>query len=55
MPKKPSKPHDEFFKAAFGRLDIALEYVQKMSPDEFKTPNLLKKKFKLLLKHYLAH
>jgi len=34
MPKKPSKPHDEFFKAAFGRLEIALEYVQKMLPSE---------------------
>lgn len=34
MPKKPSKPHDEFFKAAFGRMDIAMEYVQKMLPSE---------------------
>jgi len=32
MPKKPSKPHDEFFKATFGRLEIALDYVQKMLP-----------------------
>jgi len=34
MPKKPFKPHDEFFKAAFGRLEITLEYVQKMLPSE---------------------
>ena len=34
MPKKPSKPHDEFFKATFGRLEIALDYVQKMLPAE---------------------
>ena len=33
MPKKPSKPHDEFFKATFGRLEIALDYVQKMLPE----------------------
>jgi len=32
MPKKPAKPHDEFFKATFGRLEIALDYVQKMLP-----------------------
>ena len=34
MPKKPAKPHDEFFKATFGRLEIALDYVQKMLPAE---------------------
>lgn len=34
MPKKPSKPHDEFFKAAFGRLEIALDYIHKMLPAE---------------------
>lgn len=32
MPTKPSKPHDEFFKATFGRLDIALDYLQNMLP-----------------------
>ncbi len=32
MPSKPSKPHDEFFKATFGRLDIALDYLQNMLP-----------------------
>lgn len=32
MPKKPSKPHDEFFKATFGRKDVALEYLQSMLP-----------------------
>lgn len=33
MPKNhPSKPHDEFFKATFGRLDVALEYLQQMLP-----------------------
>lgn len=34
MPKKPSKPHDEFFKATFGRLEVALDYLQKMLPAE---------------------
>lgn len=33
MPNKPSKPHDEFFKATFGRLDIALDYLQNMLPE----------------------
>ncbi len=32
MPKKPSKPHDEFFKAAFGRKDVALEYLEQLLP-----------------------
>jgi predicted transposase/invertase (TIGR01784 family) len=32
MPKKPSKPHDEFFKASFGRKDVALDYLQQMLP-----------------------
>jgi predicted transposase/invertase (TIGR01784 family) len=32
MPKKPSKPHDEFFKASFGRKEVALEYLQSMLP-----------------------
>lgn len=36
MPKKPSKPHDEFFKASFGRLDIALEYLQQMLPKDIQ-------------------
>jgi predicted transposase/invertase (TIGR01784 family) len=36
MPKKPSKPHDEFFKASFGRRDIALEYLQQMLPAELR-------------------
>ena len=36
MPKKPSKPHDEFFKATFGRLDIALEYLQQMLPEDIR-------------------
>ena len=34
MPKKPSKPHDEFFKASFGRKEVALEYLQSMLPAE---------------------
>jgi hypothetical protein len=32
MPKKPSKPHDEFFKASFGRKDVALDYLQQLLP-----------------------
>jgi predicted transposase/invertase (TIGR01784 family) len=32
MPNKPSKPHDEFFKATFGRREIALDYLQHMLP-----------------------
>lgn len=32
MPKKPSKPHDEFFKAAFGQKEVALDYLEKMLP-----------------------
>ena len=36
MPNKPSKPHDEFFKATFGRLDIALDYLQNMLPAELQ-------------------
>ena len=32
MPKKPAKPHDEFFKASFGRREVALEYLQSMLP-----------------------
>jgi hypothetical protein len=32
MPKKPAKPHDEFFKATFGRREVALEYLQSMLP-----------------------
>lgn len=46
MPKKPSKPHDEFFKAAFGRLEIALDYISKMLPaglvQELELSNLIK-------------
>ena len=34
MPKKPTKPHDEFFKASFGRKDVAVEYLQSMLPAE---------------------
>ena len=34
MPKKPGKPHDEFFKASFGRKDVAMEYLQSMLPLE---------------------
>jgi predicted transposase/invertase (TIGR01784 family) len=34
MPKKPTKPHDEFFKASFGRKDVAVEYLQSMLPTE---------------------
>jgi predicted transposase/invertase (TIGR01784 family) len=34
MPKKPSKPHDEFFKATFGRVEIALDYLRSMLPIE---------------------
>lgn len=38
MPKNhPSKPHDEFFKATFGRLDIALEYLQQMLPKDIQS------------------
>lgn len=37
MPKnQASKPHDEFFKATFGRLDIALEYLQQMLPKDIQ-------------------
>jgi predicted transposase/invertase (TIGR01784 family) len=36
MPKKPSKPHDEFFKAAFGRHEVALEYLERMLPEELR-------------------
>ena len=32
MANKPSKPHDEFFKATFGRKDIAVDYLQNMLP-----------------------
>jgi predicted transposase/invertase (TIGR01784 family) len=32
MPKTPSRPHDEFFKASFGQLEIALDYIHKMLP-----------------------
>ena len=32
MPKQPSKPHDEFFKAVFSRLDIVLDYLKQMLP-----------------------
>lgn len=30
MPKKPSKPHDEFFKATFSRVKVARDYLEKM-------------------------
>jgi hypothetical protein len=37
MPKnQASKPHDEFFKATFGRLDIALDYLQQMLPEDIQ-------------------
>ncbi len=36
MHKKPNKPHDEFFKASFGRRDIAMEYLQQMLPTELR-------------------
>lgn len=32
MSNKPSKPHDEFFKATFGRLDIAYDYLLQFLP-----------------------
>ncbi len=32
MSSKPSKPHDEFFKATFGRLDIAYDYLLQFLP-----------------------
>lgn len=32
MPRKPSKPHDEFFKATFGQSEVALNYLEKMLP-----------------------
>jgi len=32
MPKKPSKPHDEFFKATFSRVRVARDYLGKMLP-----------------------
>ena len=32
MPKPPNKPHDEFFKAVFSRLEIVLDYLTKMLP-----------------------
>lgn len=34
MSSKPSKPHDEFFKATFGRKDIAVDYLMHMLPVE---------------------
>lgn len=34
MPKKPSKPHDELFKATFSRMEIVVDYLQKMLPPE---------------------
>lgn len=36
MPKKPSKPHDEFFKATFSRVKVAKEYLQKMLPSTLR-------------------
>ena len=37
MPKnQASKPHDEFFKATFGRLDIALDYLKQMLPEDIQ-------------------
>ena len=33
MASKPSKPHDEFFKATFGRLDIAYDYLVQFLPE----------------------
>jgi predicted transposase/invertase (TIGR01784 family) len=34
MPSKPSKPHDEFLKATFGRREIALDYLQYLLPSK---------------------
>ena len=55
MPKKPSKPHDEFFKATFGRLEIALDYVQKMLPEalvaELDTSKLTRVNGSMFLRH----
>lgn len=36
MPKPPNKPHDEFFKAVFSRLEIVLDYLTKMLPVELQ-------------------
>jgi predicted transposase/invertase (TIGR01784 family) len=33
MAEHPLKPHDEFFKASFGRLDIARDFIQQMLPE----------------------
>ena len=42
MPKKPSKPHDEFFKATFSRIEIVVDYLQKMLPTELVDLLLIK-------------
>lgn len=34
MPEHPRKSHDEFFKASFGRLDIARDYLEQLLPRE---------------------
>lgn len=34
MPENPRKSHDEFFKASFGRLDIARDYLEQLLPQE---------------------
>lgn len=42
MPKKPSKPHDEFFKATFSRMEVVVDYLQKMLPSELADHLLIK-------------
>lgn len=34
MPEHPHKSHDEFFKASFGRLEIARDYLEQLLPEE---------------------
>ena len=34
MPDFPRKSHDEFFKASFGRLEIALDYLEQLLPQD---------------------
>ena len=34
MPDFPRKSHDEFFKASFGRLEIARDYLEQLLPQE---------------------
>lgn len=53
MPKKPSKPHDEFFKATFSRMEVVVDYLQKMLPAEL-TDHLLIKELKRVNGSYIS-